>query len=267
MSKRHLYVVDDEQDILDLLEYCLRKEGYEVSVFQDAPSALESFESYPPDLILSDWNMPIMDGLEFCRAVKFDNRYTHIPFVMITCRDDEIDIVSALELGAEEYLVKPFRIRELITRLKKIIKRAELLRRVDQDTHQTPSSNNSSSNGHSSINGNGHESEASKLPLSSQPDVVKRGELMIDPDTYQALLEGFPLDLTFTEFNLLLLLAKRPGRVFSRNQIIELMNGEDYWATERSVDVQVVGLRKKMGKYRSMIETVRSVGYRFSTKY
>lgn len=264
MSRRHLFVVDDEQDILDLLEYCLRKEGYEVSVFQDALTALECIEHHSPDLILSDWNMPNMDGLEFCRAVKFDNRYAHIPFVMITCRDDEIDIVSALELGAEEYMVKPFRIRELVTRVKKIIKRADLLRKIDSKLTQI------SANGSNHSNGNHqpepHQTSSPSKPF-SQPDIVKRGELVIDPDTYQVLLEGFPLDLTFTEFNLLLLLAKRPGKVFSRNQIIELMNGEDYWPTERSVDVQVVGLRKKMGKYRSMIETVRSVGYRFSTKF
>jgi len=241
-------IVDDEQDILDLLEYCLKKEGYQVSVFKDAPTALAQIEHISPNLILSDWNMPEMDGLEFCRSVKLDSRFTHIPFVMITCRDDEIDVVSALELGAEDYLVKPFRTRELITRIKKIIKRNELMSHISPHIRERELRN-----------------QAPKKPTPN--DLVKRGELVIDPDSYQVQLGGFQLDLTYTEFRLLLLLAKRPGKVFSRNQIIELMNGEDYWATERSVDVQVVGLRKKMGKYRNMIETVRSVGYRFSTKY
>lgn len=244
MPKQEIVVIDDEQDILDLLSYYLNREGYIVKCFQSPLHALQAIQTSPPSLILSDWIMDDMDGLELCREVKLNPHLHHIPFVMITCRDDEIDIVSALELGAEDYLIKPFRLRELCTRIKKIIKRNEF---------ESKTLKEGPLNGTHKLNG--------------KQNYVKRGELIINLDTYQAFLKEDPLDLTYTEFRLLLLLAKRPGKVFNRFQIIEMMNGEDYFATERSVDVQVVGLRKKLKHYRKMIETVRSVGYRFSQSY
>lgn len=250
MYKRKIVVVDDETDILELLNYCLSREGYETLVFSNPLKALEYLRLETPSLILSDWIMPEMDGLEFCRHVKFQQKLSSVPFVMITCRDDEVDIVSALELGAEDYLIKPFRLRELVARVKKIIRRNEMLVRLTETVPvEFP------------------QKIAEDQVEGTQLTMLSRGVLRIHPDTYQVLLEGAMLQLTYTEFRLLFMLAKRPGKVFSRYQIIEQMNGDEYLATERSVDVQIVGLRRKLGKYRKMIETVRSVGYRFSSNY
>ncbi len=244
MPKQEIVIIDDERDILDLLHYYLNREGFSVKCYESPLQALQGIHQAPPQLILCDWIMEEMDGLELCREIKLSPELNHIPFVMITCRDDEIDIVSALELGAEDYLIKPFRLRELCTRVKKIIKRNDTGNRMMKEA-------------------NGVEPKS----INGRNNLVRRGELLIDLDTYQAFLKEDALDLTYTEFRLLLLLAKRPGKVFNRFQIIEMMNGQDYFATERSVDVQIVGLRKKLKHYRKKIETVRSVGYRFSQTY
>lgn len=206
------------------LRYNLTREDYEVKDFLNPVDALQHITGENTDLVITDWMLPGMDGLELCKQLKRSPATQTIPIVMVTGRSHEIDVVTALELGAEEYIVKPFRVLELLTRLKKILERQ---RNVSKD-------------------------------------VITRGGLIIDLPAYRVYLNGVLLDLTIAEFRLLELLSRQPGKVFSRSQIMEEINGASYFADKRAIDVQVVGLRKKMGSCKAVLETVRSVGYRFN---
>jgi two-component system, OmpR family, alkaline phosphatase synthesis response regulator PhoP len=238
---KRVLVIEDEFDIREFLSYNLSKEGYLVSAFDNPCEALEAINSNPPDLILTDWLMPGMDGLDVCRAIKMNRDTSHIPVIMITCKSDESDIVTALEIGADDYMVKPFRIKELLVRIKKYIRRNEHPATINTSDVSSPS-------------------------VTTIPDIhkIQVNDLVIDIDNYTVMLDGQKLNLTFSEFRLLELLASRPGKVFTRNQIIENGFGNDYYVTDRSVDVKIVGLRKKLGRYENMIETIRSVGYKFN---
>jgi DNA-binding response OmpR family regulator len=233
MKKNRLVIVDDHYDVLELLKYNFVKEGYEVKFFFTAVDALKYVTNENTDLVITDWMLPEMDGLELCRNLKLSPVTRDIPIVMLTGKNDEIDVVTALEVGAEDYLIKPLRIKEMLTRVKKILKR---------DTAT------------SLVKAKGDE-----------PEHLELGVLRIDLVSYNVILNGKLLDLTIVEFKLMELLAKYPGKVFSRHQLIEKINGPQYFATERSTDVQIVGLRKKLGVYKDAIETVRSVGYRLNS--
>ncbi|HXB06951.1 MAG TPA: response regulator transcription factor [Puia sp.] len=234
MKKYRLIVIDDQHDVLELLKYNLHSEGYEVKAFFNAVDALKYVTTDNTDLVITDWMLPEMDGLELCRNLKHNPATQDIPVVMLTARVNEIDVVTALEVGAEEYIAKPVRIREMQTRIKKILRRrtGELL----------------------------------AIESRSNEESITRGRLQLNLATYTVSIEDEPLDLTIVEFRLLELLACQPGKVFSRNQIMERINGVDYFAAERSVDVQIAGLRKKLGPFKDGIETVRSVGYRLNEK-
>ena len=234
MKKYKLIVIDDNRDTLDLLTYNLLTEGYEVKTFFNAVDALKYVTPDNTDLVLTDWMLPEMDGLDLCRNIKHNPATQDIPVVMLTGKTDEIDVVTALEVGAEEYICKPVRIREMLTRIKKILRRQP----VQPVAATTP----------------------------GNKETFTRGRLRFDLSCHTVTIGDEPLDLTIVEFRLLELLARQPGKVFSRSQIMERINGMDYFAAERSVDVQVAGLRKKMGPYKDGIETVRSVGYRFNEK-
>lgn len=225
-------LIDDQYDVLELLKYNLVREGYEVKFFFSAVDALKYITNDNTDLVLTDWMLPEMDGLELCKHLKMSVATQDIPLVMLTGKNDEIDVVTALEVGADDYLVKPLRIKEMLTRVKKILRR-----KATDDTLKITA------------------------PVQDKLDF---GALRLDAVAYKVYLNNAELDLTIGEFKLLELLAKYPGKVFSRNQIIEKINGPQYFATERSIDVQIVGLRKKLGIYKDAIETVRSVGYRFN---
>jgi DNA-binding response OmpR family regulator len=231
MKKFKLIVIDDSHDILELLKYNLSSEGYEVKAFFTAVDALKYVTTENTDLVITDWMLPEMDGLDLCRNLKHNPSTQEIPVVMLTCKSDEIDVVTALEVGAEEFIPKPVRMKEMLTRVKKI------LRRKTTEVKGTP--------------GNPKES-------------IVRGRLQLDLASYTVSIADEPLDLTIVEFRLLELLARQPGKVFSRTQIMERINGMDYFAAERSV--QIAGLRKKLGTYKDGIETVRSVGYRLNEK-
>lgn len=224
MNKYRLVIIDDHADVLELLHYNLTREDYEVKDFLNPVDALQYITRENTDLVITDWTLPEMDGLELCKKLKHSPATETIPVVMVTGRNDEMDVVAALELGAEEYIVKPVRMLELLTRVKKILGRQR----------------------------------------SENKDVITRGGLTIDLPAYRAYINGAPLDLTIAEFRLLELLSRNPGKVYSRTQIMQLINGVDYFADKRAIDVQVVGLRKKMGSYKGALETVRSVGYRFN---
>jgi DNA-binding response OmpR family regulator len=238
MKKYRLIVIDDHHDTLELLKFNLLSEGYEVKAFFNAVDALKYVTAENTDMVITDWMLPEMDGLDLCRNLKHNPSTQDIPVVMLTGKSDEIDVVTALEVGAEEYIPKPIRIKEMLTRVKKILRRkaGEIIAQMSRD----PNSNNKES--------------------------IVRGRLKLDLASYTVSLEDEPLDLTIVEFRLLELLARQPGKVFSRNLIMERINGMDYFAAERSVDVQIAGLRKKLGRYKDGIETVRSVGYRLNEK-
>lgn len=227
MPKEKILVVEDEADISEVLKYNLAKEGYVISVVSTGEEALEGVVHSPPDLVLLDLMLPGIDGLEVCRRLKADAGTRHIPVVMLTAKGEEPDIVAGLELGADDYITKPFRISILVARLRAVLRRRPRL----QETREE--------------------------------EIIQRDGMVIHPGRREVLVEGNPVDLTFTEFNLLLFLARRPGWVFTRSQIVTAIRGDDYHVTERSVDVQIAGLRKKLGPSGGQIETVRGVGYRF----
>lgn len=226
MANKRILVVEDEEDILELVRYNLAKEGYRVSVADSGDAALQMAADQKPDLIVLDLMLPGVDGLEVCRRLKGDPSTQHIPIVMLTAKGEESDIIVGLELGADDYITKPFSPKVLLARVRAV------LRRISSRTY-----------------------DASQ--------VLVRGDLTIDPRRHQVLLKNKPVDLTATEFGLLHFLAQKPGWVFTRQQIVDHVKGADYPVTDRAVDVQVVGLRRKLGAYGHYIETVRGVGYRF----
>ena len=234
MKKYRLVIIDDDRDILDIVTYNLLTEGYEVKAFFNAVDALKYVTVDNTDLVITDWMLPEMDGLDLCRHLKHNAATQDIPVVMLTGRAEEIDVVTALEVGAEEYIAKPIRIREMLTRIKKILRRQVI--------------------------------PSLEVAGRTNTETITRGRLHLDIASYTVYIGEEQLDLTNVEFRLLELLARQPGKVFSRSQIIERINGMDYFAAERSVDVQIAGLRKKMGPYKESIQTVRSVGYRFNEK-
>ena len=232
MKKNRLVVIDDHYDVLEMLKHHLIDDGYEVKIFFNAVDALKYINMDNTDLVITDWMLPEMDGLELCRNLKMSQSTQDIPLVMLTGKNEEIDAVTALEVGAEDYLPKPIRMRELLSRIKKILKRSS-----PEDISRNKK---------------------------EMRDIIECGPLKMNRVSYKVFLDNEQLELTIGEFKLLELLAGNPGKVFSRNQLIEKINGAQYFATERSIDVQVAGLRKKLGPYKEAIETVRSVGYRFS---
>jgi len=225
--KKKIVIIDDESDILEFLSYNLNKENYSVEAYSNPTEAVENIIKYSADLVITDWLMAEMDGLDVCRALKSNKETEAIPIFMISCKNDEIDIVTALEIGADDFLTKPFRIKELLVRIKKALKK------IDQ-------------------------------PNETEKHIIIRDNLRIDSNSYTTYIDEEKILLTIYEFKILQLLASKPERVFTRQEILELINNEEKIVTLRSVDVQVVGLRKKMGKYKSYIETIRAVGYKFS---
>jgi two-component system phosphate regulon response regulator PhoB len=228
MAKKHILVVEDEEDILALLHYNLVREGFRVSLAGTGEEGLETIAEDPPDLVVLDLMLPGIDGLQVCRALKENADTRNIAVVMVTAKGEETDVVAGLELGADDYVTKPFSPKILIARIRSVLRRRE----------------------------------STEEPASEQA-VVHIDELVIHPGRNQVTVKGAPVDLTFTEFRVLHLLASRPGWVFTRYQIVNAVRGDDYSVTDRAVDVQIVGLRKKLGAYGHYIETVRGVGYRF----
>jgi two-component system phosphate regulon response regulator PhoB len=225
-QKQSILVVEDEEDIRELISYNLSREGFKVSAVASGEAALKAARDARPDLVLLDLMLPGLDGLEVCRQIKANNAMAKIPVLMVTAKGEEADVVTGLELGADDYIVKPFSPRVLLARVRAALRRSES-KAVD--------------------------------PTAS----ISVGGLVINPGRHEVTLDGDLLELTLTEFRMLHLLASRPGWVFTRYQIIEAIHGENYLVTDRSVDVQVVGLRKKLGSAGKLIETVRGIGYRF----
>ena len=226
MAKEHIMLVEDEEDILELLRYNLAREGYRTSAFNSGEEGLHFARSTVPDLILLDLMLPGIDGLEVCRQLKQSSLTRQVPIIMLTAKGEEADVVTGLELGADDYITKPFSPRVLLARLKAVlrIRRTELL-------------------------------EESKI--------LNFNEMTIHPGCHQVLVQSGPVELTASEFRLLHMMALKPGWVFTRSQIVAGVHGDNYAVSDRAVDVQVVALRKKLGNAAKYIETVRGVGYRF----
>ncbi len=226
MAKEQILAVDDEEDILELVRFNLVREGYKVVCAASGSDALKSARTHLPDLIVLDLMLPDMDGLEITKILKNDPKTKTIPIVMLTAKGEEADIVTGLELGADDYITKPFSPRILIARIRAVLRRK----------HEKPLD------------------ESRPLEIHN---------LAIHPGRREVLVDRKQVQLTFSEFGILNCLARRPGWVFTRFQIVDAVRGDDYPVTDRSVDVQIVGLRKKLGPAGKYIETVRGVGYRF----
>ena len=228
MGAKRILAVDDEPDILDILRYNLKREGYDVVTVSSGEDCLKKAEQLQPDLILLDLMLPGIDGLSACKKLKADKKTSHIPVIMLTAKGDESDIVTGLELGADDYITKPFSSKVVSARVKAALRRTE------------DSKDNESS------------------------EVIIQGAVELNSITRSVRLSGTELKLTFSEFEVLRLLSSHPGWVYTRSQIVNKIKGDDYPVTERAIDVQIVGLRKKLGESSSLIETIRGVGYRFS---
>lgn len=226
MKNKRVVVIEDEEDILELISYNLRREGFDVKGASSGEEGLALVESSQPDIVLLDLMLPGLSGLDVCRRLKANKALSSIPVVMVSAKGSESDIIEGLELGADDYVTKPFSPGILTARVRAILRRMQGMK--------------SSSDGSIAVH-----------------------ELLIDPDRFQITLAGQPLSLTKDEFGLLCFLAKHPGWVFTRYQIVNGVKGENYVVTERAVDVRIVGLRKKLGRFSNYIETVRGVGYRF----
>ena len=226
MAKKNVFVVEDEEDILDLIRHHLTWEGYAVTAATNGMEAVKAILRKPPDLVLLDLMLPGLDGLDVCRMLKKDAKTADVPILMVTAKDEESDVVTGLELGADDYVVKPFRMKELIARVRTALRR----RRGPAPDAEAP---------------------------------VRAGGIEIHPGRHEVLVDGQPVEMTVTELRILHLLAGRPGWVMTRDQIVDAVKGQDYAVTDRAVDFQIVGIRRKLGDRAELIETVRGVGYRF----
>jgi two-component system phosphate regulon response regulator PhoB len=225
MAHELILIVEDEKDIAELVAYNLKREGFRTRTAESGEKGLALAAANPPSLILLDLMLPGVDGREVCRRLKASEATRSIPVVMMTARGEDIDVVAGLELGADDYITKPFSPKVLVARVRSVLRR-----RAE--------------------------------PAPELSDHLRIHDLDIDVARHQVRCGGAPVELSATEFGLLVFLARRPGWVFSRAQIISGVRGEDYPVTERAVDVQVLGLRRKLGACGEVIETVRGVGYR-----
>ena len=227
MKSHKVVIVEDEADIREVIEYNLRREGYRTSSVADGEQALQLIRDTLPDLVLLDLMLPGLDGLEVCQRLKSDSATRHIRIIMVTAKGEERDILMGLDLGADDYLSKPFSPKELLGRIRAVLRRGPL-----------------------------QEEQASAQRL-------VRGPMLIDSERHQVQLDRRPVVLTATEFRLLHFLATQAGRVFTRDQLLSRIIGENASVVDRNIDVHVRAVRKKLGKHRDLIHTVRGIGYCF----
>jgi two-component system, OmpR family, alkaline phosphatase synthesis response regulator PhoP len=225
MAKEHILIVEDEEDILELVKYNLAREGYRVSGAATGEAALKTARADLPDLIILDLMLPGIDGLDVCKILKNDSKTQRIPIIMLTAKGEESDIITGLEVGADDYITKPFSPKVLVARVRTALRRGVRKGAKDNAT-------------------------------------LKVHDIVIDPGRHEVTVAGKAAELTLTEFLILHLLARHPGWVFSRYQIVNEIRGEETIVTDRAVDVQIVGLRRKLRGAGKLIETVRGVGYK-----
>ncbi len=224
MVKGKILIIEDDRDIVEMVEYNLKEQGYETVSAFNGKQGIKSAEKEQPDLIILDIMLPVTDGFEVCRILKNHQKTAHIPIIILSAKSQEIDKVVGLELGADDYVTKPFSPRELIARIRAILRR-------------------------------GHENKHAQK--------MERGDIVIDGAKHKILVSDKEILLTFTEFKLLEFMARRPGIVFSRDQILDAVLGNEAVVCDRTVDAHIKSLRHKLGKAKDYIETVRGAGYRF----
>ena len=230
-SMKRILIIEDDRDIVELVRYNLVNEGFQVTAASDGSAGLSALKKTPPDLLLLDLMLPKLSGLDICREIRRDDSLNRLPILMLTARGDEADRVVGLEMGADDYVTKPFSPRELIARVKALLRRAE--------------------------------------PPSDAPRVIEIGKLAIDPASYRVSHSGKAVPLSTLEFRLLYYLASRPNRVFTRDQLLDAVWGTDRFVTPRSVDVYVRRLREKIEpdpEHPMHLKTVRGAGYLFETR-
>ena len=228
MKKTKIAVIEDEVDILEVINYNLSKEGFDVCSALDGEEGLALIKKEVPDLVLLDLMLPGLDGIEICRKLKTDYSTRSIPIIMVTAKGEESDIVLGLGMGADDYMVKPFRPRELIARIRSVLRRGDFI----------------------------EEGEG----------LVSIDELVIDINRHEVKLEGKKIVLTAMEFKLLHFLASHPGQVFTRENLLNHISSDDTFIIDRNIDVHIRSIRKKLNKHRELIETIHRVGYRFRDK-
>lgn len=230
MSQKKILIIDDEPRIVEVVKLYLERDGFQVASASAGKQALERVNSYKPDLVILDLNLPDVDGLEVCRTIR---KQSDVPIIMLTGRGEEVDKIVGLEVGADDYVTKPFSPREIVARVRAVLRR------------------------------HGHSSD-------EPAETLTVGDLVIDTARYEALCKGEKLDLTTTEFKLLSTLVRQPGRVFSRMQLLDAVQGAAFEGYERTVDVHIKNLRQKieshLAGHNCRIETVRGVGYKFEAE-
>ena len=225
MAQQTILVIEDERSLADVLHYNLTNEGFEVLTANDGQDGLRRAQTALPDLIILDLMLPVIDGLQICRQLRASPQTQHIRILMLTAKSEEVDEIVGFNMGADDYVAKPFKLKPLIHRVKALLRR--------------PSS------------------------AADSDDLVASQGIEVDRLNHVARCDGSELDLTPTEFRMLWTLLRRPGRPFSRTELMDASRGEDANALERTIDVHVRSLRKKLGEKASLVETVRGVGYRF----
>ncbi len=226
MAKPCIYAIEDEHDIAELIRFNLALSGYDVKTFSNGEEGCHACLQEPPDLLLLDLMLPGMSGHEVCVRLRSENDTRTLPIIMLTAKGEEQDIVRGLDVGADDYITKPFSPQILNARVTAALRRA-----------------------------NSHEV--------SEDEIIERHNVMVHPGRFEVRVDGSEVALTRSEFQILHCLAKRPGWVFTRGQIVDAIRGENYAVTDRSIDFQMVGLRRKLGDAGRYIETIRGVGYKF----
>ena len=229
MNHETILLVEDEHDIQDLLKFNLEHENFSVSIADNGEDALAALQGSKPNVILLDLMLPGIDGIEVCRRIKANADTCDIPILMLTAKDSETDIIAGLEMGASDYITKPFSPKVLLARIHAVLRRPAS--HLDKEENDIPT--------------------------------LHLGVLTIDSQRHKVEIKGKEIHLTHTEFLILHLLAESAGKAFSRQHIVDQVRGESYSVTDRIVDVQMVSLRKKLGVLGAWVETVRGVGYRF----
>ena len=227
MHKLKILLIEDEEDIAALIKLQSEMAGYKVAIATDGLNGYDAIEREKPDVIVLDIMLPGQNGLDVCRKIKMNSAIKHIPIIMISAKSEETDVVLGLELGADDYVMKPFSPRVLLSRIKAVLRR--------HSEHQKPK------------------------------QMIQFGEFSLDIDQYIAKKRDKSIPLTLSEFNILRRMASNPGKVLTRNQLLDDLSNDDAFVVDRNIDVHVAALRKKLGPHFDYIETVRGVGYRFKS--
>lgn len=230
--KKIVYVIDDEKDIQDIIKINLNPNSYQVHTFSSAEEADEKLQSNViPDIMVLDIMMDGMDGYDFCKYIRTSEKYKNIPIIFLSAKTEELDKILGLELGGDDYLTKPFSVKELIARMKAVLRRTE------------------------------NKNQTSEQPVNRKPIIYKG--LTLAPDEFSLTIDNNNVKLTKTEFEMLHLFLSHPNKVFSRNNIIDSVRGNDVYVVDRTIDVHIKNLRKKLGVYKEILSTFSGVGYGF----